>query len=143
MDALAGYEYFKTDFSGGGVTASGFNTNLDYATRISIPYTNINDGCTNAKSLLSLLQTPSSELQSYFGRATFNYDDRYLLTGTYRADGSSKFGTNNKYGYFPSVAAKWQINNESFMKGSKVFSNLGFVFLMELRVTRNFLPVLV
>ncbi|KAA9038174.1 SusC/RagA family TonB-linked outer membrane protein [Ginsengibacter hankyongi] len=124
VDALAGYEYFKTDFSGGGVTAAGFNTNLDYANRISVPYTNIMTDAQTQNPYYSFAN-PSSELQSYFGRATFNYDDRYLLTGTFRADGSSKFGTNNKYGYFPSVAAKWQINNESFMKTSTIFSNLG------------------
>ena len=124
VDALAGFEYFKTDFTGGGVFQSGFNTNLVYATRIGIPYTNIM-GASQSQNPYFTFATPSSELQSYFGRATFNYDDRYLLTGTFRGDGSSKFGTNNKYGYFPSVAAKWAISNESFMKGSKIFSNLG------------------
>ena len=124
IDALAGFEYFKTDFSGGGVSAFGFNTNLDFANRINVPYTNIMTDAQTQNPYYSFAN-PSSELQSYFGRATFNYDDRYLLTGTYRADGSSKFGTNNKYGYFPSVAAKWQVSNESFMKGGKTFSNLG------------------
>ena len=124
VDALAGYEYFKTDFSGGGINARGFNTNLDYANRISVPYTNIMTDAQTQDPYYSFA-SPSSELQSYFGRATFNYNDRYLVTGTFRADGSSKFGTNNKYGYFPSVAAKWQINNESFMKGNNIFSNLG------------------
>jgi iron complex outermembrane receptor protein len=124
VDALAGFEYFKTDNSGGGVLAAGFNINNDFATRVAIPYTNIMTDAQTQQPYFSFA-SPSSELQSYFGRATFNYDDRYLLTGTFRADGSSKFGTNNKYGYFPSVAAKWQINNESFMKGSTLFSNLG------------------
>jgi iron complex outermembrane receptor protein len=55
-------------------------------------------------------------LQSYFGRAVFNYNDRFLLTGTFRADGSTKFGTNNKYGYFPSFAAAWNITKEDFFK---------------------------
>jgi hypothetical protein len=68
---------------------------------------------------------PTSELQSYFGRATFNFDDRFILTGTLRADGSNKFGISNKYAYFPSGALKWQISNENFMKGSTAFSNLG------------------
>jgi iron complex outermembrane receptor protein len=65
------------------------------------------------------------ELQSYFGRVQFNKSDKYYLTATIRADGSSKFGTNNKYGYFPSVGAKWVISNEDFMKGSNPFSVLG------------------
>ena len=53
---------------------------------------------------------------SFFGRANYNYDDRYLLTATLRADGSSRFGANNSWGYFPSFALAWRISNESFMK---------------------------
>lgn len=64
-----------------------------------------------------------NELQSYFGRLNYVYDDRYLFTATFRADGSSKFGDNNKYGYFPSVALGWNITNEDFMN-SGTFSNL-------------------
>ena len=64
-----------------------------------------------------------NELQSFFGRATYNYKGKYLLTGTVRVDGSSKFGQNNKYGTFPSFAAGWRISEESFMGGSP-FSNL-------------------
>jgi iron complex outermembrane receptor protein len=122
IDALAGYEYFKTNFSGNGVSASGFNTNLTQNTRINIPYTSI---MTNAKTQNPFYsyRNPQSELQSYFGRATLNYKDKLLFTGTIRADGSSKFGANNKYGYFPSGGLKWVASNESFMKGNKVFSN--------------------
>jgi TonB-dependent starch-binding outer membrane protein SusC len=61
-----------------------------------------------------------NELQSYFGRLNYVYDDRYLFTATFRADGSSKFGANNKYGYFPSVALGWNISNESFMNNSGI-----------------------
>lgn len=64
-----------------------------------------------------------NELQSFFGRVTYAFDSKYLLTVNFRADGSSKFGTNNKYGYFPSFSAGWKISDESFMKNS-VFSNL-------------------
>jgi iron complex outermembrane receptor protein len=64
-----------------------------------------------------------NELQSFFGRVTYHYQGKYLLTGTVRADGSSKFGENNKYGTFPSFAAGWRISQESFM-GSLPFSNL-------------------
>jgi iron complex outermembrane receptor protein len=64
-----------------------------------------------------------NELQSYFGRAHYAYNDKYLLTATLRADGSSKFGENNKYGYFPSVALGWNISNEGFINNS-TFSNL-------------------
>lgn len=64
-----------------------------------------------------------NELQSYFARINYAYDDRYLLTVNFRADGSSKFGENNKYGYFPSFSAGWRISEEAWMKGS-AFSNL-------------------
>ena len=64
-----------------------------------------------------------NELQSYFGRVNYSYDDKYLFTATLRADGSSKFGENNKYGYFPSVALGWNISHENFMSNS-TFSNL-------------------
>jgi TonB-dependent starch-binding outer membrane protein SusC len=64
-----------------------------------------------------------NELQSYFGRVNYTFDDKYLVTATLRADGSSKFGENNKYGYFPSVALGWNISNETFMQGS-FFDNL-------------------
>ncbi|GAA5040839.1 SusC/RagA family TonB-linked outer membrane protein [Marivirga lumbricoides] len=65
-----------------------------------------------------------NELQSYFGRVNYSYDDKYLLTATMRADGSSKFGANNKYGYFPSVALGWNMINESFLSNSSFVSNL-------------------
>jgi iron complex outermembrane receptor protein len=53
-------------------------------------------------------------LQSFFGRAIFNYKDRYVLTGTLRRDESSKFGANNRVGYFPSFAAAWDLSREAF-----------------------------
>lgn len=65
-----------------------------------------------------------NELQSFFGRVNYNYRDRYLIDATVRADGSSKFGENNKYGVFPSFAAAWRISEENFMGDSSIFSNL-------------------
>ena len=64
-----------------------------------------------------------NELQSFFGRLNYGYADKYLLTATLRADGSSKFGENNRYGYFPSFAVGWNVSNEDFMTNS-VFDNL-------------------
>ena len=62
-------------------------------------------------------------IESYFGRLNYNLLDRYLLTATLRADGSSSFGPNNRWGWFPSVAAAWRINQEPFMKDVKWLSN--------------------
>lgn len=63
------------------------------------------------------------ELQSFFGRLNYVYDEKYLVTATLRADGSSKFGENNKYGYFPSFALGWNLSKEEFMANS-FFNNL-------------------
>lgn len=63
------------------------------------------------------------ELQSYFGRLNYDLSGKYIITATIRADGSSKFGENNKYGIFPSFAAGWRLSEESFMKSSP-FSDL-------------------
>jgi TonB-linked SusC/RagA family outer membrane protein len=64
-----------------------------------------------------------NELQSFFGRVTYQYNNKYLFTANFRADGSSKFGANNKYGYFPSFSFGWKISDEGFMENS-IFSNL-------------------
>jgi TonB-dependent starch-binding outer membrane protein SusC len=61
---------------------------------------------------------------SYFGRASYSYKDRYILTGTIRRDGSSNFGADNMWGTFPSAAAAWRISEENFLKGSSTISNL-------------------
>ncbi len=63
-------------------------------------------------------------LNSYFARANYSYKGKYMLTATGRYDGSSKFGTNNKYGFFPSVGAAWRISKEDFVADSKTISNL-------------------
>lgn len=63
-------------------------------------------------------------LNSYLGRINYNYNRKYYLTASIRADGSSRFGAGNKWGYFPSAAASWNISNESFFeKLSKTVSD--------------------
>ena len=58
----------------------------------------------------------ASTLISYLGRVNYNYDDRYLLTGTIRTDGSSRFSKENRWGVFPSISAGWRISKESFFQ---------------------------
>jgi TonB-linked SusC/RagA family outer membrane protein len=124
FEALAGFEYWKSDFNNNSFAAMGFNTNLIQANTLNIQYSDIlQDG--NTQLLPTVFKDITTQVQSYFARVNFNYKDKYYLTGTFRGDGSSKFGANNKYGYFPSFGAKWAIFNEDFMKGSKLFSNLG------------------
>lgn len=63
-------------------------------------------------------------LLSYLGRANYNVADKYLFTVTGRADGSSRFGANNKWGVFPSAAFAWRAINEDFLKNQRLFSDL-------------------
>lgn len=63
-------------------------------------------------------------LVSFFARANYNYRDRYLFTATVRADGSTVFSENNKWGFFPSFSAAWRVSEEAFMKQQEVVSNL-------------------
>lgn len=59
------------------------------------------------------------KLLSFFGRVNYNFKDRYLLTATFRADASSKFSEENRWGYFPSAAVAWRISSEPFMKSTQ------------------------
>lgn len=62
-------------------------------------------------------------LNSFLGRVNYAFKDRYLLTASYRADGSSVFGANNKWGYFPSISAAWRLSEESFIQELDLFSD--------------------
>ncbi|HTI58122.1 TonB-dependent receptor [Mucilaginibacter sp.] len=64
------------------------------------------------------------QMQSFFGRINYNYKEKYLLTVTGREDGSSRFGTNAKYGFFPSAAIAWRVSEEDFLKNNKTISDL-------------------
>lgn len=120
--ALAGYEYWKSDYNNNSFAAQGFNFNLTQNNLLPIKYTDVmQDG--NSQILPSTFKDITTEVQSFFGRVNFNFQDKYYLTATMRADGSNKFGANNKYGYFPSFGAKWTISNEDFMHNSKTISN--------------------
>ena len=64
------------------------------------------------------------QMQSYYGRINYGYNDKYLLTITGREDGSSRFGQNVKYGFFPSAALAWRVSQEDFLKDNKTISDL-------------------
>ena len=66
------------------------------------------------------------KLLSFFGRINYNLMDKYLFTASVRADGSSKFGKNNKWGYFPAFSAAWRLSEEEFIKDLGIFSDLKF-----------------
>ena len=110
----------------GGFTAERFAEFQSKASRDDVPNNmdqmqEVNAGTQNQKSEGN---TAYSTLVSYLGRGLYNYDNRYYLTASIRADGSSRFPKGNKYAIFPSVSASWRIISESFMQDQKIYSNL-------------------
>ena len=124
LNAVAGYEYWKSQWWGNTTSVSGFDYNLTQTNRVSNHYYDNMDDGNKANLLTSSTRDPTIEIQSYFGRAILNLDSKYILTATLRADGSSKFGSNNKYAYFPSLAAAWIVSDEEFLKNNKIFNTL-------------------
>jgi len=83
-------------------------------------YNNLGTGTTLTAPISGASQT---SLQSFLGRVNYAYDNKYLLTVSARADGSSRFGPDSRWGYFPSAAFAWKIVEENFMKEQKVLSD--------------------
>lgn len=117
FNLLGGFSYQKFNFSG---TSFGTRDIAQQGSGVDPEY---NPGYSGTPT------TPNgyaqeNELQSFFGRLDYNYDKKYLFTASLRADGSTRFGENNKYGYFPSFALGWVISKEKFMSTSDVISDL-------------------
>lgn len=112
LNATAVYE--ATSFNARMMAISGKNLNTE-----SVGWWNVkNAGIRDADNKYT-----AWGLQSAVARVVYNFNDKYRLTGTLRADGSSRF-TNKKWGYFPSIAAAWSISNESFMQNFKALQDL-------------------
>lgn len=112
IQALAGYTYQSNNY------------NYTSTARTDLP-----DGIDQIDAGAGIATNSGNRLEnnliSLLGRVIYSYDDRYLLTASFRRDGSSRFGANNRYGNFPSVALGWNIMNESFFEPlEKTFSNL-------------------
>lgn len=111
LNAVAGYEYLSYDTRWYSSTGTGFtNVGLDF-------YDYLGYSVASSRSINSN-HSPKNELQSVFLRVGANWHNRFLLTGTVRRDGSTKFGVNNKYANFPSLAFAWNAANESFLQNS-------------------------
>ncbi|MBE9465005.1 TonB-dependent receptor [Dyadobacter sp. UP-52] len=128
LNALLGYSYQSFENSSKNVSAANFRTSdLDLmVNNLGIAGTVAIKDATALQSVGSVVQNSNytkDELQSYFGRVNLGFANKYLFTGTLRIDGSSKFGGNNKYGYFPSGAFKWKIVEEEFVP-KEVFTDL-------------------
>jgi iron complex outermembrane receptor protein len=105
LNAIVGYAY--QELSSRGDNAFGENIDIDPGSAEDFL------GGFSERTISSY-KDPSVELQSFFGRVNMSFYDKILFTATLRADGSSKFGENNKYGYFPAFAAAWRIGDEDF-----------------------------
>lgn len=117
IEALAGFSYQKFERSGTSFSIDGISDQGE-----GVP-PSINPGFKGTQSGTTGY-AQENELQSYFGRLNYSFDNRYLVTASMRGDGSTRFGKNNKYGYFPSFALGWNIANESFLKESSTLNNL-------------------
>jgi len=106
----------------GAQASGGFVSGIDFANHtLSQQYFARPAGATT-EALVANFYDQTDYLQSYFGRANFTISNKYLITGTLRADGSSKFGPSYKYGVFPSGAVAWKLSEEEFIP--EVFSTL-------------------
>jgi TonB-linked SusC/RagA family outer membrane protein len=112
IQALAGYTYQSNNFNYTGTSRTDLPDGIDQ----------IDAGAGIASNEGNRLE---NNLISLLGRVIYSFDNRYLLTASFRRDGSSRFGANNRYGNFPSVALGWNVMNEKFFEPlQKTFSNL-------------------
>ena len=110
--AMVGYSYQYFQYS------SLYAENKDFASD-GLLYNNLGNGTYNREvaGRLGLSSSKNdSKLISFFGRLTYDYQGKYLATASLRYEGSSKYGANNKWGYFPAVSVGWRISEEDFMK---------------------------
>jgi TonB-linked SusC/RagA family outer membrane protein len=112
IDAVTGIEYIKSNFENVSSTGQNFP----------------NSRFTKLASSSNIIGGTSSEtgytFASYFLRGNYKYNDKYLVGASMRVDGSSRFGKDNRYGFFPAVSAGWIISEENFIKNSGVISFL-------------------
>lgn len=102
------------------------STEFLYGQAKDFPFENLGNDNLGLGATPSSVNTGKSDkkLLSFFARGNYNYGNRYLLTATIRADGSTVFSKKNKWGYFPSFSAAWRVSEEKFMKNVKPISNL-------------------
>jgi len=110
LEALLVYETQSSDWSS--INASSNNEITDQINQLSLFEASLNSQLTEYRR------------EGYLLRVNYNYDGKYILAASYRRDASSRFGANNRWGNFPSLAAGWRISEESFMSGSSLISNL-------------------
>lgn len=125
INALVGTEYITNKASAVGGARSNYDNTTD-------PFRYLDYGGLGSDTTPYPYSSGSEtrwNLMSYFASATYGFKDKYFATATMRADGSSRFGPNNKWGYFPSLGANWVISNEDFM------SDISWLSYLKLRAS--------
>ena len=125
LDGLVGQEIYQQQS-----TTQYLQTNflpLDITAKQALA--NVNQGVLPAGTVAQPILPSTSEpvntrLLSGFGRLNYTFDDKYLLTATFRADGSSKYAAGNRVGYFPAASLAWRVSQESFLKSVEMISDL-------------------
>ena len=110
LDILAGQEIYSSGGKGSFVRAENFRVSMGPEEM----FANMTLGNTVQQSTS---QSTANNLFSYLGRVNYQFDNKYLLTATFRADASSKFSKSNRWGFFPAVAVGWKLSEENFMTG--------------------------
>ncbi|RVT78506.1 TonB-dependent receptor [Flavobacterium sufflavum] len=121
LNAIGGYSFQKFSNQGNTFVGTGFGQYTDQGYYIKNITAATNFAISGANAQTAYFD-PSNKLQSYFGRAILTYSDKYIFSAVLRRDGSSKFGSSNKYGTFPALSVAWKIIEEPFIP--KVFSDL-------------------
>lgn len=117
---LAGYEILTDSWSSSNISGAGYPAG--YTMEECIGMISMTDASLARDGFSNSINIPSRTI-SWFGRANYSFKGRYLFTATFRADGSSKFGPNNRWGYFPAGAFAWRLSDEPWMQGSKKWIN--------------------
>jgi iron complex outermembrane receptor protein len=113
LDLTGGYSWTKSHTDSSYYEANGLDTDALG-----------NDGLSAATTVKNILFEQQSKLVSFFGRANYNINDRYIAAVSVRRDGSSRFGAGHDYGTFPSVSLAWRLSQEPFLRGVKGLSDL-------------------
>ncbi len=113
LDLIGGYSFSRTHmdsvyYEGNGLSTDAFG----------------NDSIVSATSTANIIFEQRSRLISFYGRANYNINDKYILAASVRRDGSSRFGETNSYGTFPSVSVAWRLSQEPFLRNVKALSDL-------------------
>lgn len=119
INAVAGYSY--QDFNGQGFKAENSDFSVD-----GVGENDLNNGTflSDGRANMTSFKDPTVKLIAFFGRVNYAFDNKYIVTGTLRREGSSKFAPGKRWGTFPGISMAWRLSEEPFMKSLKFINDL-------------------